>query len=95
MEPSDKPTSTNRVSRLMKQVRHQQHYDQFLAEQDLTWALEWFEKQIQSHHQAIKCWPHERATFTRLIALNEQAKQRMISEHQTIIERVAMRQLEG
>ncbi|WP_152831543.1 hypothetical protein [Shewanella sp. YLB-07] len=79
----------------MKQVRHQQHYDQLLAEQDLTWALEWFEKQIQSHLQAIKCWPHERATFNRLIALNEQAKQRMIEKHNALQIRVSLQLSQG
>ncbi|MCG9697454.1 hypothetical protein [Shewanella sp. Isolate11] len=57
-------------------------YYQNLAECNIDHYLNWFDRQIQLHKQAIRRWPHERAIFTRMINQCEQAKQKMIAEHQ-------------
>ena len=77
------------------EAQRKQYYEELKATSDIAPFVDWFDKKVESYHQAIKCWPQEQAIFERLIMDCEQAKQKMISEHQTIIERVAMRQLEG
>ncbi|WP_394230166.1 hypothetical protein [Shewanella colwelliana] len=69
-----------------------QYHDQLKAEMDLTHFIAWFDKQIALHKQAILRWPHERATYTRLINQCEQAKQKMINEQRTLKEHVAQQQ---
>ncbi|MGE6647974.1 hypothetical protein ACQKE0_01695 [Shewanella colwelliana] len=62
----------------------QQYHDQLKAEMDLTHFIAWFDKQIALHRQAILRWPHDRATFTRLINQCEQAKQTMLADQQAL-----------
>ena len=62
----------------------QQYHDQLKAEMDIAHFINWFDKQIALHKQAILRWPHERATFTRLISQCEQAKQNMINDQQAL-----------
>lgn len=66
-----------------------QYHDQLKAEQDLTLTLSWFDTQIESHKKAIEQWPHERATFTRLIEQCGIAKQTLINEQHAAQLRVA------
>ncbi|GIU15690.1 hypothetical protein TUM4261_33090 [Shewanella sp. c952] len=75
--------------------QRKQYYDQLKASSDIAPFIDWFDMKVESYYQAIKCWPQEQAIFERLIKDCEQAKKKMISEHQTIIEHAAMRQLEG
>lgn len=76
----------------MKTQSLQQYHDQLKSEMDLTHFIEWFDKQIAMHKQAILRWPHERATFTRLISQCEQAKQNMINDQQALKQRVTQQQ---
>ena len=76
------------------EAQRKQYYDELKASSDIAPFVDWFDKKVESYHQAIKCWPQEQAKFERLIMDCEQAKQKMISEQQTVIERTVMRQLE-
>ena len=77
------------------EAQRKEYYNQLKASSDIAPFIDWFDKKVESYHQAIKCWPQEQDTFERLIIDCEQAKQKMINEHQAIIEHAVVRQLEG
>ncbi|GIU22119.1 hypothetical protein [Shewanella sp. MBTL60-007] len=52
--------------------------------------INWFDSQIEIHQQAIERWPHERSTFERLISQCEQAKQKVMRDHQVANQLVAL-----
>ncbi|QDO84530.1 hypothetical protein FM037_16600 [Shewanella psychropiezotolerans] len=66
-----------------------EYHDQLRAKVNITPFLQWYDTRIDLWQHYIIEQPEHAASYRKLIKEDRKAKQRMMSEHQAIIERVA------